>query len=145
MTAPPSSRRWAIRFTYLPDMDAVLAEFDDVELNTPADAARWAREVDVRLGSFGHKVDLLINLDGLRVKPAASAEFGRRRAEVLAKHAKSSYRFGGDRHTVTSIFTSSVLAGAATNVCASYEEALAALRSDRKETPESARTRARRS
>lgn len=128
---PPSARPWVIRFRYLPEDDAVLAEFENVELHTPADAQRWAREVDLRLSSFGRKVDLLINLDGLRVKPPASRDFGRQRAIVLAKHSRVSYRFGGDRSTLTSVLTTSVLEHTAANVYGSFEEARAALRRDR--------------
>jgi hypothetical protein len=128
---PPAPRPWVIRFRYLPEDDAVLAEFENVELLTPADAQRWAREVDLRLASFGRKVDLIINLDGLRVKPGASRDFGKRRAEVLGRHSQSSYRFGGDRSTLTSVLTSSVLEHAPANVYGSFEEARAALRRDR--------------
>jgi len=131
MPAHPSDRPWVIRFRFLPEEQAVLAEFENVELQTPADASRWAKEVAVRLAAFGHKVDLLIDLDGLRVKPAASREFGRQRADVLARHTRRSFRFGGDRSTLTSVHTSAVLENAAANVYASFEEARDALRRDR--------------
>lgn len=39
------ARRWVMRFRYLPEDDAVLAEFENVELSRPADVHRWAREV----------------------------------------------------------------------------------------------------
>lgn len=122
-----SGKPWLIRFRFLPEDDAVLAEFDGVDLNTPEDVHRWAREVDTKLRGFGRKVDLIINLDGLRVKPAASREFGKCRAEVLATHSKSSYRFGGDRSTLTSVHTSAVLQQAAANVYGSFEDARTAL------------------
>lgn len=125
------SRPWVIRFRHLKEDDAVLAEFENVELVTPADAQRWAREVDARLSSFGKKVDLLINLDGLKVRPGASREFGKLRAEVLGKHSNRSYRFGGDRATLTSVHTSAVIENTAANVYASFDEARAALQRDR--------------
>jgi hypothetical protein len=128
---PPSDKAWVIRFRYLPEDDAVLAEFENVELQTAADALRWAKEVDARLSTFGRKVDLIINLDGLRVKPPASREFGRQRKEVLARHSRRSFRFGGDRSTLTSVHTSAVLENAAANVYGSFEEARDALRRDR--------------
>lgn len=124
-----------MRFRYLQEDDAVLAEFENVDLVTPADAQRWAREVDLRLASFGKKVDLLINLDGLKVKPGASREFGKKRAWVLAKHSHRSYRFGGDRATLTSVHTSAVLEQTAANVYASFDDARAALRRDREGGP----------
>jgi len=128
---PPIAKPWVIRFRYLPDDEAVLAEFENVELNTPADAQRWAREVDIRLGSYRRKVALIINLEGLRVKLAASREFGRLHAEVLTKHTSSSFRFGGDGPTRTSVLTSAVLENAAANLCTTFEEARAALRRSR--------------
>lgn len=124
-----------MRFRYLKEDDAVLAEFENVELVTPADAQKWAREVDLRLASFGKKVDLLINLDGLKVRPGASREFGKLRAKVLAKHSNQSYRFGGDRSTLTSVHTSAVLEQTAANVYGSFEEARTALKRDRVEGP----------
>lgn len=139
MAAPPSSRAWKIRFTEVQTSDVVLAEFEGVELATTSDVTRWANEVGERLGAFGRKVDLLINLDGLRVKPAVSREFGRRRAAVLARFTTRSYRFGGDRNTVTSVLTTAVIEGAPTNVHGSYQEALDALLRDREGGPGSAR------
>jgi hypothetical protein len=120
-----------MRFTHLEADDVVLAEFENVELATNADVTRWANEVGRRLVAFGRKVDLLINLDGLRVKAAASREFGRRRAEVLQRYTSRSFRFGGDRSTVTSVLTSAVIERAPDNVHGSYEEALDALRRER--------------
>ena len=122
---------WQISFTYLHDHDAVLASFIGVELATLADVVRWVREVDIRMGTFGRKFDLLIDLTGLVVKPSAAAEFGRRRAEVLSKHTLSSFRFGGDRPTVTSVYTSSVLYKAAANHHATLDDAILALKKDR--------------
>jgi len=137
---PPSAKPWVIRFRYVAEDDAVLAEFENVEIQTREDADRWAREVDVRLRSFGRKVDLLINLDGLQVKPAASRDFGRRRAEVLEKYARSSYRFGGDRPTLTSVLTSAVIEQTDANVYGSFAAARNALLSARRDAPSSSPT-----
>jgi hypothetical protein len=128
----PEQKPWVMRFRHLPDDDAVLAEFENVELYTPDDVTRWAREVEARLSSFGRKVDLLINLDGLKVRGAASREFGKRRAEVLAKYTRSSFRFGGDRATLTTVLTSAVIENTAANVYGSFEAARNALRASRR-------------
>jgi hypothetical protein len=128
---------WRLTFTYLREHDAVLARFDDVELVTPADAARWAKEVEAKLEGYGRKVYLLIDLGGLVVKPTAAREFGRLRADVLAKYAHASFRFGGDRPTITTVYTSSVLHNAAANHHASFEDALAALKRERDGTASS--------
>ena len=123
--------RWVIRFRYVAADDVVLAEFENVNVETAADVARWEREVDERLASFGRKLDLIINLDGLKIHPRTSRDFGRARAQVLGKHAHASYRFGGDGPTRVSINTSSVLDQADANLYATYEEARAALLRDR--------------
>ena len=122
---------WRLTFTYLTEHDAVHARFENVELVNAADATRWAKETSAKLESFGRKVYLLIDLAGLVVKPTAAKEFGRLRAEVLSKYALESYRYGGDRPTVTTVYTSSVLHNAAANHYGSFDEALAAMKRDR--------------
>jgi hypothetical protein len=135
---------WKMSFTYQAAHDVVLARFDGVELTTSIDAARWAAEVDEKLGAFGRKVTLIIDLTGLVVRPTAAAEFGRLRAEVLAKHSTTSYRFGGDRATVTSVYTSAVIHHADANHFASYEAALAAVKREREAEAEVAASSRRR-
>ena len=122
---------WRMTFTYLAEHDAVCARFEKVELVSAADALRWSTEVALKLGSFGRKVYLLIDLEGLIVKPTAARDFGRLRAEVLSKYALASYRYGGDRPTITTVYTSSVLHNAAANHYGSFEEAVAAMKRDR--------------
>lgn len=138
------STDWKITFTYQAAHDVVLARFEGVELNSSADAARWAVEVDEKLRVFGRKVTLVIDLTGLVVRPTAAAEFGRLRAEVLAKHSTSSYRFGGDRATVTSVYTSSVIHHADANHYASYDAAIGAVKRDREAEQEAAASSRRR-
>ena len=116
---------WKMTFTQDTEHDVVTATFTDVVLNTPADVSRWRREVEHLLGRYGKKVDLLVNLDGLVVKPGASRSFGRERSDVLAKYTTRSFRYGGDAQSRTSIFTSSVIDGAAANVYDSRDAALA--------------------
>lgn len=123
---------WKMSFAHDPLHDVVTATFTDCVLTTPADVARWRREVEQELGRFGKKIDLLINLDGLVVKPGASRSFGRERREVLAKYTIRSFRYGGDTQSRTSIFTSAVIDGAAANVYESRDQALAALLETRK-------------
>jgi hypothetical protein len=130
--------KWKISFAYQAAHDVVLARFEGVELNSSMDAARWAAEVDEKLAVFGRKVTLIIDLGGLVVRPTAAAEFGRLRAEVLAKHSTVSYRFGGDRATVTSVYTSAVIHHADANHYVSYEAALGAVKRDREAEAETA-------
>ena len=128
---------WRLTFNYLAEHDAVHARFENVELVSAADAIRWSKEVAAKLEPYGRKVYLLIDLTGLVVKPTAAKEFGRLRAEVLAKYSVESYRYGGDRPTITTVYTSSVLHSAAANHYGSFDDAVAAMQRDR--APRSAR------
>jgi hypothetical protein len=74
--------------------------------------------------SYGQKVWLLIDLSGLKVRPTASAAFGKQRAEVLEKYAHASVRFGGDPWTIVSINTSAALHHTHGNVFSTRDEAL---------------------
>jgi hypothetical protein len=122
---------WAMRFTPVflssPGRKVVEARFRDVLLHDASDADEWARRVDVELRRFGGQVDLLIDLEGLKVRPPASRRFGEVRARILSTHARHSVRFGPDPWTATSVNTSRVLHGAEANIFASRAEALAAL------------------
>lgn len=125
---------WSMRFEYDHGCDAVSATFVDCVLAERKDVDRWEREVSRRLETFGRKVDLLIDLGGLIVKPAASAAFGEARSRVLSRYALRSFRYGADRTTRTSIFTSSAIHGVDANVYESREAAVAALLEARKKT-----------
>ncbi len=120
-----------MRFELLEDLDVVEAIFHGCELRTPGDVATWRSDVERELGRFGKKVDLLINLDGLIVRPAAARLFGEYRSYVLSRFTRRSFRYGGDTPTRTSVFTSSVLTGAHANVHPTRALALAALLEDR--------------
>src|SRR5688500_3389348 len=111
---PPDDRGaplgWTMSFVYDAVNDVVTASFTDVVLVNSADVLRWQREVEAQFARFGgRKVDLLIDLAGLVVKPGASRTFGKSRAMVLSKYTTRSYRFNGDAQTRTSVFTSSVI------------------------------------
>lgn len=128
---PDSRASWSMRFTILPlatpGRKIVEARFRDVVLETPGDADEWGRRVNVELGRFGEIIDLLIDLEGLRVRPAASRRFGEVRARVLSTYSRHSARYGPDGWTATSVNTSRVLHGAEANIHATRELALAAL------------------
>lgn len=106
----------------------VEARFRDTELETPDHVSAWEERVRTEFARFGeHKVWLLIGLDGLRVRARAARAFGEARSRVLAEHVVHSFRYGGDRSTLTSIATSRVIHGAEDNVFANRDDALAAL------------------
>jgi hypothetical protein len=123
-----------MRFIYDEALDVVEAFFEGWELKTAEDVVAWRREVEKELGRFGRKVDLLINLDGLVVRPRVSKFFGEERAEVLARYTTRSFRYGGDPWTRTAVFTSAVRWGADANVYPSREAAVAALLAARRTT-----------
>ena len=102
--------------------------FTDVVLATLDDVARWEREVGVVLQQQRPPILLLINLDGLIVKPAAAGTFGEARARVLGRFATKSARYGGDGWTRTAIHTSSIRHQTHGSVFASRQEALESLR-----------------
>lgn len=124
------SRR-KIEFALHEDVGIVEALFGGVSLIRADDVEEWDRRVRAQLGRFEGRVDLLIGLDGLRVRPAAARRFGEARAAVLHEFALRSFRYGGDPWTATSISTSSVLDGADSNLFVTREEALEALLSSR--------------
>ena len=127
---PGSYDSWSMRFTVVPTAEApriVEARFRDVVLQDAADVEEWARRVDVELKRFGEQVDLLIDLEGLRVQPAASRRFGELRARILGDHSRHSARYGPDRWTATSVNTSRVLHGAEANIHPSRQAALEAI------------------
>ena len=118
---------WRIWFEHDVAHDALIAHFESVILVTAADAARWRAEVSQRLASYGRKVDLIINLEGLVVKVGAGSAFGRERAAVLQEFTRHSYRYGGDQLTRSFVNTSGMITGADTNHHATREAALQAL------------------
>lgn len=130
--ADAPEKPWSISITYDAAHDVATAVFRHVTLHNAADVRRWRQGVEREFERIGKKVDLLIDLDGLVVRPAAARAFGQTRAEVLAKHTNTSVRFGGDAQTRATIFTSAVLDGAAANVHETRDAALRALLDDRK-------------
>ncbi len=118
-----------MRFVLLDEKRGIVeALFTGFELRTEADVARWKAGVERELARFGRKVMLLINLDGLSVRPGASKAFGLHRAQVLERFAVHSFRYGGDGSTKTTVFTTAVLSGAEANHYPTREAALEALR-----------------
>lgn len=130
----PASMGTHMRFVLDEQYDIVEAFFEAYELRSAADVLAWRAKVERELGRFGHKVDLLINLDGLVVRPAAAKLYGEHRSQLLALFANRSFRYGGDNATRTTVFTTSVFTGAEANVFPSRREALEALLDDRRKS-----------
>jgi hypothetical protein len=119
----------SMRFVVLDEKEGIVETlFNGFEMRSEADVIRWRTAVERELGKFGRRLMLLINLDGLVVRPAAAKAFGQHRAEVLERFSIHSFRYGGDGATKTTVFTTAVLAGAEANVYPTREAAFAALK-----------------
>ena len=125
---------WSMRFDYDVTIDAVHASFTDCVLSTAADVTRWEREVSLRLSTFSRRVDLIIDMSGLLVRPAVSALFGKARSRVLGTYSIHSFRYGADRATSISVLTSAAIHGVDANVCETRADAVAALLASRRDT-----------
>lgn len=123
------SDAWTFDFVRVPGLDDVVeARFGDVHITSRADVEEWERKVRAKLQAFGGNLILLINLEELHVHPRAASAFGSVRSRVLSDYAHISFRYGGDAWTRSSINTSYALHGADSNLFATREEALDAVR-----------------
>jgi hypothetical protein len=101
-------------------------------LENAADARAFAKEIDREMSKLGKKVDIIVNLGDLVVKPAAVAAYDEERQRMFAAYALRAYRYGGSALVRTRILTSSTLHDQAANVFASFEDARAALLRERR-------------
>jgi hypothetical protein len=131
--ATPRSRDWKLDFEYVPEHDAVVVRYGGVVLEDEADAVEWHARVGAEFRRLGKSpVDVLIDLDGLSVKPSASRLYGVHRLAIIKQFCRRTFRFGGSAVTRTSVFTSSVIERIDANVLGSYEDALRALQHARR-------------
>jgi hypothetical protein len=116
--------------------DVVTMTFNHCVIETPEDATDFMRVVFAQIQRHKTPTDVLIDYSGLVIKPQAARQFGVERAEFARRFVKRSYRFSvTTTSSKTAIYTSSVLAGAETNVYFAREEALAALLAQRIKEP----------
>lgn len=128
--------RWRMLFWHDPAHDVVTMTHQNCVLETPEDATDFMRVVFSHIERHKTPADVLIDYTGLIVKPAAARQFGLERAEFGRRFIKRSYRFNvNTTSSRTVIYTSSVLAGAQTNMYATREDALAALLAQRIKEP----------
>lgn len=120
-------KRFEVLITYDASIDVATMSFKNVVVATPEDANRIRDLAVPQLVAIGKKVDLLIDLHDFVVKPSGMRAYGEMRAKLLADHTASSFRYGGDAQTKSSVFTTAVLDGTSGNVAATREEALRAL------------------
>jgi hypothetical protein len=106
-------------------------QYRPVALETAADARAFAKEIDREMTKLGKKVDIIVNLGELVVKPAAVSTYDEERQRMFAAYALRAYRYGGSPLVRTRILTSSTIHDQAANVFATFEDARAALLRDR--------------
>jgi hypothetical protein len=117
--------------------DVVTLAFENVVLETEADVAWWMQSCDAfwkrfDVGKPAHeRKDLLVDMAGLVVKPAVAAAWNAARARLVAKYLRNTYRYGGERRTVTAVHLGQVLQKVDGTFYVDREEALAALLADR--------------
>jgi len=103
-------------------------------LATKEDVAAFAAEIDPEMTKLRRKVDIIVNLGELTVRPAAVATYDAARQRMLQAYALRVYRYSGSTLVRTRILTSSTLHGQVANVFSSLTEAVAALVGDRART-----------
>ena len=106
-------------------------QYRSVVLESAADARAFAKDIDREMSKLDKKVDVIVNLGELVVKPAAVAAYDEERQRMFAAYALRAYRYGGSALVRTRILTSSTLHDQAANVFATFEDARAALLRDR--------------
>ena len=123
----PGDKRFEVRITYDAAIDVATMTFKNVVVVTPDDALKIRDLAVPQLVALGKRVDLLIDLTDFVVRPSGMRAYGEMRAKLLADHTLSSFRYGGDAQTKSSVFTTAVLDGTSGNVTTTREEALRAL------------------
>ena len=93
--------RWRIELTAYGEY--VELSFEDVELHTDADVARWASELRLALGHYDRRVDVLLDLRGLLVDARCAPCCAERLGQLLGRYAAGIAYFGADERTVAAL------------------------------------------
>src|SRR5262245_26713488 len=99
--------------------------YQAVVLETPEDVAGWAAEIDAGFARIGRKVDIIIDLGELVVRPGAIQAYDDARLGMFERHALSAYRYRGSALVRTKILTSSTIHKQTANVFETFEQLLA--------------------
>jgi hypothetical protein len=119
--------------------DVVILSYKDLVLETDADVAWFEQECEEFWRRFHDSTDecrrgpkdLLVDLGGIQVKPAVAGAWNMVRERMVQKHLRKTYRFGGERRTLTAIHLGEVLQKTDGTTFANREQAFAALLADR--------------
>lgn len=109
--------------------DFLHIRYKPVTIETPEDVAEFARDIAAQIVSLvgERKIDIVVDLGQLVVKPSAAQLYDAARRELAGKHAKLAFRYSGLSIVRTKILTSSAIHGQHANVYESFEQAVAAL------------------
>ncbi len=122
-----------IDLTFDDELDCAIIHHKAVAIENAADVAAWAKEVDAGFRRrLGKKMDIIVDLGEMVIRPAAMAAYDETRQKLFAAYAKRAYRFGGTGVVRTRILTSATLHTQAANLYGSLEEAREALLRDRR-------------
>ena len=115
--------------------DFVHIRYKAAVLADDRDVMAFAAEIDPAMRGLGRKVDIIVDLGELVVKPAAMRAYDVTRQRMFRAYAKSAYRYSGSSLVRTKILTSSTLNSQTANVFETFDQALAALLADRAARP----------
>ncbi len=118
--------------TYDEALDFAHIQYLPVVLEKPADVLGFAGEIDAVMSKLGRKVDIIIDLGELVVRPAAMAKYDEERLRMFGAYARRAYRYRGSSLVRTRILTSSTIHDQRANVYGSFAQARDALLADRK-------------
>lgn len=120
------------RVTYDETQDFVHIQYLPVVLETKADVAAFAAEIDRVMSRIGKKVDVIVDLGELVVRSGAVGAYDTERQRMFTAYARRAYRYHGVRLVRTRIMTSSTLHDQRANVYESFEQARDAMLADRR-------------
>lgn len=123
-----------VTVTYDSKLDFAHVRYLRGTLQTEQDVEEFARQIDSQLRSLvgQRKVDIIIDLGALTVKPSMAQAYDAARLQLRDKLARRAYRYGGNAVVRTKIFTSSTIHNQQANVYETFDEAVAAMLADRK-------------
>jgi hypothetical protein len=117
--------------------DVVTLAYRDVTIETEADVAWFVQGCEAFWKRFDadklthERKDLLVDMGGIVVKPRVAASFNAARGRMAEKYLGKTYRYGGERRTITAVHLGQVLQNVDGTIYADRQEALAALLADR--------------
>jgi hypothetical protein len=100
-------------------------------LASDADVAAFEGEITRGMKRIGRKLDVIVDLGELLVKPTAARAYDEARQRMIAMFTSRAYRYSGSSLVRTKILTSSTIHGQHANVYETFQQALQALLADR--------------